>query len=31
MSEGSPPPMYDAFEDLADAFRKHVAPKKLAY
>ena len=23
--------MYDAFEDLADAFRKHVAPKKLAY
>ena len=23
--------MYDTFEDLADAFRKHVAPKKLAY
>ena len=23
--------MYEAFEDLADAFRKHVAPNKLAY
>jgi hypothetical protein len=31
MSQDPPPQPFETFDELADVFREHVAPNKLAY